>query len=156
MKKKLIIAALAVILLTLVLCAFSVHRSVVYEKELNVDIFLGVTPLLKCILTIMIVFLETGVFVSIYKIWDYRKRKSSIALPLALLIVCVLSLMLIVPITFDLQPIYELWYLINPQSELPFRLRRLNRFEALAVIVLPALALALELIIIHKDDKSIE
>ena len=73
-KKVLCIAAAAVILLTVIFAVLHIHRQMLIEEELGVDIFEGFTAILLCALLIPIIVSELSLFIGAALLLTNRER----------------------------------------------------------------------------------
>ena len=99
MKKALYYALIATILLTIVTAALYIRKQTMLENELNVDIFVGFTVLLLCILLIPIIIAEVGLFTGITILFSLKNRNAKrMALGFAFVFTSIICLVIAIPL----------------------------------------------------------
>ena len=153
MKRKLTITSICIVLATLAVNSVYIHN--VIKKYNELDVSAAGVPFLGCVLTVLIVIAEVGVFVGIYKRGDNKSKGRSTALPWALIAVSLLCLMTAAPTLFAFHPIYLIWILYDPTFMRPHWLWRLLAFEPQAAVVSAFAAVVLIIINLIKR-RSVE
>ena len=101
-KKVLCIAAAAVILLTVIFAVLHIHRQMLIEEELGVDIFEGFTAILLCALLIPMIVSELGLFIGAAMLLTNRERDPKQAfLGILLIAASLICLVITVPMFLD-------------------------------------------------------